>query len=77
MRYREGQTPDPSTPYGADMHAMLTLSAVIGIVAGAVLFALARRGPGSLWLAVWSALLVLSSVAYLAADALGLRVARI
>ena len=77
MRYREGQTPDPATPYGAEMHAMLSISAVIGVVAGAVLFALARRGPGSLWLTVWSALLVLSGLGYLAADALGLRVARI
>lgn len=77
MRYREGEIPDPSTPYGADMHAMLTISALIGIVAGVALFLIARRGRGSLWLASWSAMLVLSGIAYLVADGLGLRIARI
>lgn len=76
MRYRDGVTPDPSAPYGESMHAMLTLSAVLGIVIGAVLFVAARRGR-SLWLIWWSAGLVLSGIAYIAADTLGLPIARI
>lgn len=70
MRYREGQGPDPDAPYGALMHDMLTLSMLIGVVVGVCLLVLGRRGR-SLWLTVWSAGLVLCSVLYLGADAIG------
>ena len=76
MRYREGVAPDPSTPYGESMHAMLSLSAVLGIVIGIVLYLIARRGR-SLWLTCWSVGLALSGCAYLVADTLGLSIARI
>jgi len=49
------------------MHHMLTLSMVMAIVIGVVLFWLGRRG-NILWLKVWSVLLVMLSVAYLIAD---------
>jgi len=70
LRYPEGQAPDPLYPHGESMHHMLTLSMAMTIVIGIVLFLLGRRGK-ILWLKVWSVLLVLSSVAYLIADAVG------
>jgi len=76
MRYREGVTPSPDEPYGESMHAMLSLSAWIGIVFGVVMFLAARRGR-SVWLTWWSAALVLCALGYLAADALGWWIARV
>jgi len=71
MRYPEGTTPDPSTPYGDGMHSMLTLSMVLSIVIGAVLFYAATRG-NILWMKVWSVVLIALSCAYLLADWRGL-----
>ena len=67
MRYPDGQPPDPLTPYGESMHSMLTLSMGMAILIGIVLFALGHKGK-VLWLKVWSAGLVLLSIAYLIAD---------
>jgi len=68
VRYLDGQAPDPLYPHSESMHHMLTLSMVMAIVIGVVLFLLGRRG-NILWLKVWSVLLVMLSVAYLIADA--------
>jgi len=67
VRYPDGQAPDPLYPHSESMHHMLTLSMVMAIVIGVVLFWLGRRG-NILWLKVWSVLLVMLSVAYLIAD---------
>ena len=67
MRYPEGAKPDPNTPYGNSMHDMLSLSMILAIVIGIVLFFAARRG-NILWMKVWSLSLILLSVAYLIAD---------
>jgi len=75
MRYREGVVPDPDRPYGESMHAMLTLSAWIGIVIGVTMFLAARRGR-SVWLTWWSAALVLCGLGYLVADLTGAWIAR-
>lgn len=71
MRYPDGVTPDPNAPYGESMHDMLTLSMLLSIVIGVVLFIAARRG-NILWMKVWSLGLIGLSVAYLAADWAGL-----
>jgi len=76
MRYRDGVVPDAEQPYGESMHAMLTLSAWIGIVFGVVMFLFARRGR-SVWLTWWSAALVLCGLGYLVADTFGWWIARI
>jgi len=70
LRYLDGQSPDPLYPHSEGMHHMLTLSMAMAIVIGIVLFILGCRGK-VLWLKVWSLMLVLLSVAYLLADALG------
>ncbi len=49
------------------MHNMLSLSMILAIVVGMVLFFAARRG-NVLWMKVWSLSLILLSVAYLIAD---------
>ena len=67
MRYPEGAKPDPNTPYGNSMHDMLSLSMILAIIIGIVLFFAARRG-NILWMKVWSLSLILLSVAYLVAD---------
>lgn len=71
MRYKEGQSPDPLYPHSETMHHMLTLSMVMSIVIGIVLFILGRRG-NILWLKVWSVILIVLSVAYLIGDAINL-----
>lgn len=71
MRYRDGEAPDPLYPHSETMHHMLTLSMVMAIFIGIVLFVLGRRG-NILWMKVWSVILILLSVAYLTADAVNL-----
>ena len=71
MRYKEGQSPDPLYPHSETMHHMLTLSMVMSIVIGIVLFILGRRG-NILWLKVWSVILIVLSIAYLIGDAINL-----
>ena len=71
MRYKEGQPPDPLYPHSETMHHMLTLSMVMSIVIGIVLFILGRRG-NILWLKVWSVILIVLSIAYLIGDAINL-----
>jgi len=71
LRYPEGQSPDPLYPHSETMHHMLTLSMVMSIVIGVVLFILGRRG-NVMWLQVWSLLLILLSVGYLVIDAVNL-----
>ena len=67
MRYPEGAKPDPNTPYGNSMHDMLSLSMILAIVIGIVLFFAAIRG-NIMWMKVWSLSLILLSVAYLIVD---------
>ena len=69
MRYKEGDAPNPLFPHSESMHHMLTLSMFMSIVIGIALFYLGWRG-NIMWMKVWSALLVLLSIAYLIADAL-------
>ena len=52
------------------MHSMLTLSMVLAIVIGTVLYAAGRHGK-ILWLKVWSIGLVISSLGYLIGDLAG------
>lgn len=53
------------------MHHMLTLSMLMSIVIGIVLFILGWRG-NVLWLKVWSVILIVLSIGYLIADALNI-----
>jgi len=71
MRYPEGQAPDPLYPHSESMHHMLTLSMVMAILIGVVLFVLGRRG-NILWMKVWSLILIVLSVAYLVGDSINL-----
>jgi len=71
LRYKDGEAPNPQFPHSESMHHMLTLSMVMSIIIGVVLFVLAWRG-NILWLKVWSVLLVVLSIAYLIADALNI-----
>lgn len=61
MRYRIGADPASGAPATDDM---LLLTVVIGLITGIVLTWLARKGR-QMWLLVWSAGLVLVSVAYM------------
>ena len=68
MRYREGETPDNiGSPVSGDM---LIFGAIIGLLIGVVLSIAGIRGR-QIWLAFWGGVLVVKSVAYLAASALG------
>lgn len=71
MRYREGEAPHPDYPYTENMHQMVTMSVLLAILIGAILFYLGRRGR-VLWLTLWSAGLVVCAVSYLLAESLGL-----
>lgn len=63
MRYREGQEiPTQIDPLIGDGSMIFT--ALLGLLIGVVLSLLARKGK-VMWLTVWSAGLVLISVAYL------------
>ena len=70
MRYPEGQPPDLDAPYGSTMHDMLTLSMLISIVIGVCLYLAGRHG-NMMWMKAWSVGLLVCSVVYLGADALG------
>ena len=68
MRYREGDTPENlGSPVSGDM---LIFGAVIGLLIGVVLSVAGFRGR-QIWLVFWGGVLVVKSVAYLAASALG------
>lgn len=71
MRYQEGSEPNQLYPHSEGMHAMLSLSMVLALIIGAVLLYLGLRGK-VMWLSVWSVGLILASVSYLVADAIGL-----
>ena len=49
------------------MHSMLTLSMILAIVIGILLYVAGRHGK-IMWLKVWSVGLVVSSVLYLVGD---------
>ncbi len=70
MRYLEDAAPNPDLPYGESMHSMLTLSMLLAIVIGIVLYAAGRHGK-ILWLKVWSVGLVICSLAYLIGERTG------
>jgi len=71
LRYKTGEQPDPLYPHSESMHHMLTLSMVMAVVIGIVLFVLGRRG-NIMWMKVWSVMLIALSVGYLVADMLNL-----
>lgn len=71
MRYPDGAPPDPNVPYGSTMHDMLALSMWIGIIVALCLFVAGRHG-NVMWLKAWSVLLLVLSLGYLGADAVGL-----
>jgi hypothetical protein len=76
MRYSEEQTDDPMQgmqiySQSDGLHFMLNFTVTLALMIGLLLFWLARRGR-VMWLSVWSAGLVLFSVAYLVAAMLGL-----
>lgn len=71
MRYLEDSEPSMLYPHSEGMHAMLTLSMVMSLMIGALLLYLGLRGK-IMWLTVWSVGLLLASVSYLVADAIGL-----
>ena len=70
MRYKT-TTEQPMTVYSEaeSLHFMLNFTDFLGLIIGVILWFLGRHGR-VLWLQVWSAGLVLSSVAYLLAAVL-------
>lgn len=70
MRYLENAPPDPDLPYGESMHSMLTLSMILAIVIGSILYAAGRHGK-ILWLKVWSVGLIVCSLLYLIGERAG------
>lgn len=71
MRYSEDQTADALQgmqiySQSEGLHFMLNFTVSLALLIGIILFFLGRRGR-ILWLTVWSAGLVIFSVAYLAA----------
>lgn len=71
MRYPVNQGPNSELPFGESMHGMLTLSMLLSIVIGVILFAIASYGR-VLWMKVWSLGLIICSVGYLFADFTGI-----
>lgn len=75
MRYEasEGVPVDQMTVYADSegLHFMLNFTVVLALLIGIALLWLGRRGR-VLWLQVWSAGLVVFSIAYLVAAAMGL-----
>ena len=69
MRYRDDQM-QPIYSQSEGLHFMLTFSVCLGLLIGVALLWLGRHGR-VLWLQVWSVGLIVVSVVYLAADALG------
>ncbi len=61
MRYRIGDDPTSGTTVTDDM---LLFTVIFSLVIGILLIWMARRGR-QMWLVVWSAGLVLSSIAYI------------
>ena len=71
VRYREGQpSGNPDYPYSEGMHAMLSVSMVLGLIIGGLLLYLGKRG-NIMWLRWWSGGLISASIVYLAADFAG------
>jgi len=76
MRYSEEQAADPLQgmqiySQSDGLHLMLNFTVFLALVIGLILFWLGRRGR-VLWLIVWSAGLVIFSIAYLVAAMFGL-----
>lgn len=76
MRYSEEQAADPLQgmqiySQSEGLHFMLNFTVFLALVIGLVLFWLGRRGR-VLWLMVWSAGLVIFSIAYLVAAVFGM-----
>ena len=75
MRYEAGEEVPPASEMviysqSDGLHFMLNFTVALALVIGVVLLLLGRRGR-VLWLQVWSVGLVVFSVAYLGAAALG------
>lgn len=70
MRYQESEALGPLYRDTDGLHFMLNFTVALALVIGVILFWLALRGR-VLWLKVWSIGLVLASVSYLTAAALG------
>ncbi|MCB1923031.1 MAG: hypothetical protein KDJ27_04670 [Gammaproteobacteria bacterium] len=75
MRYEEsvGIPTEPEMQIysqSAGLHFMLNFTVALGLIIGVVLLWLGRRGR-VLWLQVWSAGLVVFSIAYLGAAVMG------
>lgn len=74
MRYSEQQIPpiDEQVIYSQSegLHFMLNFTVSLALIIGIILFFLGRHGR-ILWLQVWSAGLVISSIAYLIAAIFG------
>lgn len=76
MRYSEEQAADPAQgmqvySQSDGLHFMLNFTVSLALVIGVILFLLGRKGR-VMWLTVWSAGLVIFSIAYLLAAAMGL-----
>lgn len=71
MRYSEELTGMQVYAQSEGLHFMLNFTVALALLIGIVLFWLGRRGR-VMWLTVWSAGLVIFSIAYLVAAALGL-----
>ncbi|MCB1802170.1 MAG: hypothetical protein KDI82_10830 [Gammaproteobacteria bacterium] len=76
MRYEEGQGVPPAAPMqnyadSSGLHFMLNFTVALALLIGIALLWLGRRGR-VLWLQVWSAGLIVFSIAYLVAAAAGL-----
>ncbi|MFM1891776.1 MAG: hypothetical protein RLZ44_853 [Pseudomonadota bacterium] len=71
MRYQEELVAEPVYSQTAGLHFMLNFTVALALLIGVVLLWLGRRGR-VMWLTVWSAGLILASVLYLGAAALGL-----
>ena len=73
MRYEAGEgVPPPMQPYDESegLHFMLNFTVALALLIGLVLWWLGRRGR-VIWLQVWSVGLVVFSIAYLVAAAMG------
>lgn len=70
MRYQEELTQEPVYSQTAGLHFMLNFTVALALLIGVLLLWLGRRGR-VMWLTVWSAGLVLVSLLYLGAAALG------
>ena len=71
MRYSENIETLQVYSQSDGLHFMLNFTVSLALLIGIILFFLGRKGQ-VMWLTVWSAGLVIFSVAYLVAAALGL-----